>query len=404
MATAVAQEYRTQVLTNNIKTLRVRFSGSEVLERPVLSLAGDSQLEISFDQLSHTTHFYSYTLLHLNSDYTKSDLLVSDYLKGDISQQITDYDQSINTQQLYTHYRFLFPNDDMQPTVSGNYALKIYEDNDEQKVIGYVCFSVAEQLVSIEGKVRANTDIELNGRYQQLDIDITAHNINITNAADIRLVVAQNGRQDNSVRNPKPTFIEGNRYRFINNKSLIFEGGNEYRRFDIASQYVLGQNVDKINFDRTFYHAFLFPDEITADSPYLTELDADGQYVINAERADDDDYEADYMWVHFLLPRKAPWFDGGVYIAGDITYNRLNDNSRMQYDNEHAAYCKSLYLKQGAYSYIYLFKQKGYEAATSVRTEGSHWQTENEYQIYVYYRPFGSRGDRLIGYKTIKSN
>ena len=32
-----------------------------------------------------------------------------------------------------------------------------------------------------------------------------------------------------------------------------------------------------------------------------------------------------------------------------------------------------------------------------VAREGSHWQTDNEYTVWVYYRPFGARYDRLVG-------
>ena len=41
----------------------------------------------------------------------------------------------------------------------------------------------------------------------------------------------------------------------------------------------------------------------------------------------------------------------------------------------------------------------GENGATPLPLEGSHWQTRNEYSVDVYYRPFGSRYDRLVGKK-----
>ena len=35
--------------------------------------------------------------------------------------------------------------------------------------------------------------------------------------------------------------------------------------------------------------------------------------------------------------------------------------------------------------------------------EGSHWQTDNDYTIFVYHRAFGDEYDRLIAYKTVNS-
>ena len=395
-------KYETCVLKDEVRTLRVRLADENRLERPILTLGGDEQLEISFDCLSHDTRNYTYTLLHLNADHTVSNLTSSEYLRGFTTQDITDYQTSFNTQQLYTHYSFLFPNEDMQPLVSGNYALKIYEDGDRDNVVAYVCFSIVEQLVDISANVRGNTDIELSGRFQQLDIDVNFNNMNVTNPAnDLTVVVQQNGRSDNEVFNPRPTYVENKRLRFVNQKQLIFEGGNEYRHFDISSVYFKGYNVDQIHFDRNYYHAFLFPDEIKAESPYLTEYDANGQFVVNAEKVADDDTEADYMWVHFLLPVDNPWFTGGVFVSGDLTYNCFTTDNRMQYDAEHKAYTLSLYLKQGGYDYQYLLLEKGKNKASCLQTEGSHWQTQNEYTIYVYYHPFGSRADQLIGVRRL---
>ncbi len=395
-----AQVIQTCVLKPNVYTLRMRYVDGETQQRPFLQLNGEDVLEISFDELSHTTKNYTYTVLHLNADYTPSELQSFEYLQGFTTADITDYDYSLNTQQLYTHYRFTFPNDDMQPLVSGNYAIKIYEDGDPENVVAYQTFCVVAPQVGIEAKVRGNTDIELSGRYQQLDIDVNTSALDITDPSYIQLFVQQNGRWDNSVFAPRPTYVESNRLRYINNRALIFEGGNEFRRFDIASVYFMGENVDKIDFDHNYYNAFLFPDANNATLPYTTELDANGQYVINAERTDDDDYEADYMWVHFLLPQPTPWLDGTLYVVGDLTYNMLSPVNRMQYDEANKCYFLALYLKQGGYDYQYLFRPKN-TPATTFRTEGSHWQTQNEYTIYVYYRPFGARYDQLIGLKRL---
>ncbi len=397
---AHGQAIHTAILKPNVRTLQMQFADNETLQRPFLQLNGEDVLEISFDELSHNTKNYTYTVLHLNADYTPSELQSFEYLKGFTTADITDYDYSLNTQQLYTHYRFTFPNEDMQPLVSGNYAIKIYEDGDPDNVVAYQTFCVVDPQVGISAKIRGNTDIELSGRYQQLDIDVNTSALNITDPSYIKLFVQQNSRWDNSVFAPRPTYVESNRLRYINNRQLIFEGGNEFRRFDIASVYFMGEGVDKIDFDHNYYNAFLFPDENNATRPYTTELDANGQYVINAERTDDDDYEADYMWVHFLLPQSTPWLDGTLYVAGDLTYNLLTPTNRMQYDETHKCYFLALYLKQGGYDYQYLFRPKN-APATTFRTEGSHWQTQNEYTIYVYYRPFSGRYDQLIGLQRL---
>jgi hypothetical protein len=34
--------------------------------------------------------------------------------------------------------------------------------------------------------------------------------------------------------------------------------------------------------------------------------------------------------------------------------------------------------------------------------EGNAWETDNEYAIYVYHRPFGCRYDKLIAFGSTK--
>ncbi len=391
----------TTILHPNVRTLRMRYVDNSVLERSFLRLGSEDVLEISFDELSHTTHNYTYTVLHLNADYTLSDLQSFEYLQGFTTADITDYDYSLNTQQLYTHYRFTFPNDDMQPLLSGNYAIKIYEDGDPNNIVAYQTFCIVDPQVSVSAQIRGNTDIEFAGKYQQLDIDInTAALSPLTDPQQVTMLVQQNGRWDNAVYNPRPTYIESNRLRFVNHRSLIFEGGNEFRHFDLASVYFLGYGVDKIEFDRHYYHAFLYPADNNAQKAYVTEQDNNGQRVINAERTDEDDYEADYMWVHFLLPQKSAWLDGSLYVSGDLFYNQFNTMNRMQYDEQHQCYTLSAFLKQGGYDYQYLFRFRN-QPATTMRTEGSHWQTQNEYTIYIYFRPFGGRYDQLVGLQRL---
>ena len=413
---AYAEAYRTQVLVRDIATLRVQYhheyTRATYLTRPILTLNGQEVLDISFDQLSHDIHYYSYTLRHLDYDWTADNLASYEYLSGSTTAEITDYETSVNTQQAYTHYRFSFPNEDMQPTVSGNYALLIYEDNDPDKMVATACFSVAESGASIRAAITGNTDIEFSGRYQQLDVEVRLSSPYSTMDNDLSaLVVEQNNRTDNAVVSTKPTFVEPQSMRWEHNKALIFEGSNEYRHFDISSEYFMGQGVDHIDFDHNVpndavrtsgYHASLFPDELRTGG-YIYNEDANGRYVINRERKDDDDVEADYMWVHWILPAQR-WLDGSVYVVGDLFGNNLSAQNRMSYDENLGAYVLTAYLKQGGYEWLYLFySTRTSTHASSERIEGSYWQTRNSYRLMYYYRGRSDRYTRLLCVENIEN-
>ena len=398
-------QFYTQSLTPQIKTLRiVDVEDGTSLMRPVLTLGDEGRLEISFDELSHDPHYYSYTLVHCNADWTPSDLQSLEYLQGFTSLDVQDFQQSVNTTQIYTHYRFEIPNDDMQLKLSGNYAVVVYEDGDKDRVVATACFSVVEPMATINARDHANTMLEIKGRYQQVDVDVTVNQASSQLAAETKLVVRQNNRLDNMAYDVKPTYVGGNQLLYSNTRALVFEGGNEYRRFDLSSLYLLGPGVERIDYDHTYYHALLTPSVLKGVQPYTGDDDVHGQFLINAERVMDDDVEADYVWVHFFLSQDAPYFDGKMYVGGEFTHNMLNASNQLMYDNDQRGYVYSALLKQGGYNYQYWFVPKGRTAATLFSTEGSYWQTRNEYSIYLYYRPFGQRYDRLIGYKSLLSH
>jgi len=291
----------------------------------------------------------------------------------------------------------------MTLTKSGQYRLTIYEDGDKDKKIAEVDFCVVEPLVKIDAKVRANTDIEYNGRYQQLDIDVALNTEeSVQNSDNYYMVVTQNNRLDNAVTLRRPTFVDSKRLRYINCRDLIFEGGNEYHHFDAFSCFYAGHGIDRVYHELGDYHAPLFADEITKGQ-YIHEFDSNGRYVINAERTSDADVEAEYMWVHWTLPMEQPFFDGALYVGGELFGNELSLKNRMQYDNQAQCYWLTALVKQGGYDYQYWFVPKN-QKTTTQRVDGSYWQTENEYAIYVWWRPFGARYDRLVGVSVIRSN
>ena len=196
-----AGPYYTCPWRGNIRTLQVRNTSSRILERPMLVLGSGEQLEISFDELSHNGHNYSYTIEHCNADWTPSDLFSGEYLQGFTTADITDYLTSLNTSVNYTHYRFLIPNEDMQLLRSGNYCVRIYEDNDpKNRTIATACFSVVDPHIDISANIRSQTDIELNNRYQQLDISLNTRSVPLRDPmSELTVVVRQNGRLDNQV-------------------------------------------------------------------------------------------------------------------------------------------------------------------------------------------------------------
>ena len=393
--------YRTQIFQQNIKTLQIGVVGVK-LGLPIIELNSSNVLQVSFDEMSREAHSYSYKVIHCNADWTPSGLNTNEYLSGYTTANITDYATSLNTTYLYTHYSFQLPTNDMGFKISGNYVAIIYEDNMMDNPIAQACFSIVEPHIGISATVRGNTDTELSGRLQQLDFEVALNGYAVREVStELKVVVRQNNRIDNQITDLQPTYFTSSSLSYINNKGLIFDGGNEYHRFDISSVYAAGEGVSTIRFTRPYYDAFLYDNKIQTSKSYLYDQDVNGKFIVNMQNAQDDNTEADYMSVHFNLPAKQPFFDGQLYLGGEFNYNEMNDAVRLKYDGKTESYVQTVLLKQGGYNYQYWFVPKGESKASPERVDGSFWQTKNEYTIYIYNRPFGERYDKLIGVKIV---
>lgn len=395
-------KYYTQTLAPNIKTLQV-YPENQPYQIPVIELKSENRLQVRFDEMSHDAHAFSYTIVHCNADWTASSLSTSEYLDGFTTSGINEMTTSVNTSYLYTNYQFFLPNYDMQFKVSGNYVIEIYEDGKKDKPVARACFSIVDPQIKINHQLRGNTDREIMGKYQQLDIDLDLGKYDVRDAtSEIKMVVMQNFRQDNAVTLSRPTYIGNQKLSYSNQPALIFEGGNEFHNFDISSLYSAHESIDEIKFIRPHNHVYLRND-IFQNGVYQHHPDVNGKFAINFQEAfENSHFEGDYVWVHFSLPADAPFFDGQLYLGGQFNYNLLNENNRLIFNNETSAYEQSLLLKQGGYNYQYLFRSKNETAASPARVDGSFWQTGNEYNIFVYHRPWGERYDKLIGVKSIE--
>ena len=398
-------QYKSFPFGQKIRTLQVKVSGDNPFSLPIIDLGGNQQIELSFDELSHDIHNYYYTVEHCNADWTPSMLSPLEWADGFTTDlPITDVLQSTNTTMNYTHYRLSLPNDELSFKISGNYAISIYKDSEPEKKIAVGCFSIVDSKISIDAQVRGNTDIDIRGKMQQIDFYLHTGSYAIDNpSTELKITVQQNGRFDNMVKNLSPTYISGSKLSYINNKALIFEGGNEYHTLDISSIYAYGERVNKVRFYDPYYHAELFPNSIDPYKTYTYHKEVNGKFVINIQEYNQDDTWADYLLVHFALPAENPIFDGQIYLLGGLNYNQLNETVRMEYNTQNKTYEKTVLLKQGGYNYLYGFVPKGSTKALLQPIESSHWETENEYTIYVYHRGFGDRYDKLIAVKVLQS-
>ena len=381
-----------------VKTLQVVVN-QDWLSPPVMRLGSSDVLNIGFDELSHNFHRYVYRLEHCEVDWSPSeDIFESDWLEGFNDNVIEDYENSLNTTVLYTHYRLQIPNDRCRLKMSGNYRLYVYdEDGDSEEPVLCAEFRVVEPLMNVGLSVTTNTDIDFNQSHQQVSMTVNYNGLNITNEEEqIRTVVMQNGREDNQKENVSPNYKKVGQMKWEHNRGLIFEAGNEYHKFEVLDVSHPTMGIEHIVWDGDHYQAYPF-----VSSPrrnYLYDHDANGAFYIRNSDNIENDRTCDYVYVNYkLMPADA--YHADVIIDGNWTSEK-NGNYVMAYNAEEKSYSTQILQKQGYYSYQYLLRDT--DGLTQVMPEeGSFFETENRYQAFVYYKGVSERTWRLLGYQQI---
>ncbi len=391
------------MFAQNLKSIQLHPVGN-IVGKAILDLHGDDRLVLSFDDLDDEMRNYRYAFIHCNADGTPSDLKTFQYLEGFVDFPIENPEFSFNTLQPYVHYEFEFPTVNNRFLKSGNYLLRVFEEYEPEKILIELPFVVLDQKVGITGTVRKPIRYEYQNSGQQLFFKmIVDPSFEIIEAyRTLKVVAQQNGRIDN-VHWLRPKYVNGNVFDFDDDDKNVYEGGSEFRYFDMKSLDYKTQFIQKIGRENDTVKIQLKPGKSRHIDYYMFDEDLNGEYYIKADRKEVSRIESEYVMVHFVL--ESPYKKGDVYINGALTNWKNTPEAKMEYDFDLGAYIKSLYLKQGYYNYQYLYCPSEVPEPCSVREfEGSHNETINDYYIFVYYRAPAEYYDQCIGYAKIIRN
>jgi hypothetical protein len=375
------------------------FVGTNELSDPVMELNGKDKLTLWFDDFNEERGALNYTIIHCDADWNDDRLFVADYMDGFAENPLRDYELSFQTQTNYLHYSLQIPNEDVKIKASGNYIIKIYERNPANPVL-IQHFSLYENAVGIIMDTRGPI-VTGENCLQQLELAVSHPAIQVQDAfRELKVRVTQNGISVPGIEPPTPSFIEQNKVSYTLATKNWYPGGNEYRFFDIRTLDFGAQGVQQVRYDATGVpYALLTIDYPRSNKMYSFYNDLNGKYRIEANRTNNRQTEAEYVMTGFTLSMEE--IEGGsVYVFGELSDFSLRPEFMMTYDDETRAYQLNIPLKQGYYNYRYMYvparKLPDWSAI-----EGCFAETENYYTVFVYYRSFRDRFDRLVGVKSV---
>lgn len=385
------------IYDKKVQTVQLLIDGTDD-RYPIISLNGGQQLKLSFDIIGNNNEYFQYTLIHCDQAWQPTNMQQSLYLKGMSFDNINDFKFSTNTYVKYVHYNLLLPNDNMKPTIAGNYIVKVYRNFDETDLVLTRRFMVLNNQTKIAATAKPASLAEYRFTKQELNFTIDYNATLIPNPLqDIKVVILQNNRWDNALRDINPQFASNGKLDYNYFDKTLFSGGNEFRFFDIRNLRQFSLNVRTKYLD-SLYHCLLNTDEPRGSKQYFQYIDYNGKRIVFNKEGNNTDIDGDYAFIQFQLSALANIpASTDVYVIGEFTDWKQKPEYKMTYNANRERYDLEVPLKQGRYEYMYSLLNNESQKPDESTFEGSHSNTENEYLILVYNHNLQFNYDELIG-------
>ena len=386
------------VYGQNIQSIQL-FNPQTNDETPVIKFG--EQLVLSFDDLTNGSEIYRYTIKHYDRNWNDDNLFFTEFANGSMNALLDKFQYSFNTLQAYTHYKLTFPNDKIQPKVSGNFELIVYKDSADKPLFKRR-FYLVEDIASVGVNVSRIADAKNPNLNQRVEVKASPKGGDLSsNVNSISLNVMQNNNPNMVISNQKPSTVLGNQMLF-QQMNLTFPGDNEFYYFDNKNMTIAADMVRAVEVKDDGNYTYLHP-VWAFPLNYQYQPDVNGAWYYRRNdlgRERDAEREADYSWVYFYLESEP--VDKEIYVLGGFNNFQASKENQMQYDVAGKQYVAKIFLKQGFYNYILATKQ-GNGPLDFGEVNGNFWQTDNLYQAFLYYAPFGRNYDGLIGYGEFRT-
>lgn len=367
-----------------------------IVENFCVDIERQGKINLMFDDLNLENTNYFLRIIHCQSDWKPSPLNEIEYLADFNDIPIRYPEASMGTKIPYKQYKISMP----KLKISGNYIAMIYANRNKRDTVISKRFSIYQNEINIGSKISFAKSNPLRNTHQFIDLNLVYPSTYLINSDEnLKIEVRKNSQSKNFLPNiPKPIVQAIDRrisYQFYDQENAI-PGGNEFRLIDLRSTQQRLNFVGQINILDRYSEISIIPEQAQGNYSYVQRPDFNGAFVIANYENPNNPLQADYVWCTFIL-KSRKFEDEKIYVNGAFNSYELNNINQLQYDEVKGAYIGKILLKQGIYNYQFISNN-----SLNNNLEGNHSETENYYEVLIYFRKPGERFDSLIGYQKIQ--
>lgn len=375
-----------KVPPKSIKSIQL-YAGSNPTNPPIINLEDRDKLTLSFDFLDHQNKQFQIEISHHSQTWTKSNISPTVYLDSFSKTYIQYSQQSLSQRLSYQHIEYKFPNDQLNPTKSGNYLLEVYS-YDGNEMLFSIPFFITENQGNLNTRIKTLHVQREDGRaVDQLFSTYQYPSFVEFPQFDLSLSYIQNrfwGRM-RQVKN-LDTITPGELNAHMDREGA-FISDYGFRLLDLRTF-----SVDKNNI--IDYHPGNPPQVTLRRDVQNLERSADfsiGSLVGQPENS----RSGKYAQVMFHLETGDNISQSAeIYLVGDFNNWMINPINKMDYDANTNSWKGQSLIKQGQYTYTYVLLKDNHLDNLSLDT--SFISSQQEYLTLIYFNDPTYNFDRLL--------
>lgn len=344
---------------------------------PVLELSGNQQLSLTFETLSFDSRQFRVTFTHHNPDWSRSSLPVNFFINGVFSHALDAGQVSRTQRPHYRQYAFTFPDHRFSFSKSGNYMIRV-EDQDTGRPVISLPFFVTEGEGSVRSSVEQNRVPRQNLRVSHRTVSrYSLPGFVDQPLFDLEFFVVQNQFWGRAAEAGELDFSDPEEVQFETGSHQSFIGDYEFLTLSLS-------NLSQTNPQITGTD----PDEI----PPLIYLADDASGFSSAGRSvagrfgrPDHRMNAEYANVVFTFdPGREIQPGQEIYLVGDFNNWTVRSGNRLIKNESISRWQTNAIIKEGTYHYKYVLIE-GY-TLDDLLFDDLFGSTQQEYHTFVYMR------------------